>query len=104
MTQTTLTLTWSQHAELLRHLFPDDGCEAVALILCGRRADPARHRLVARRVIPVPYDACSVRRPTRVTWSTGLLPPIAGESWDFRVVVPVSHNRQLIDLSIEFGA
>ena len=43
MTQTTLTLTSTQHAELHRHLFPDDGCEAVALILCGRRADPARH-------------------------------------------------------------
>ena len=80
VTQTTLTLTSSQHAELHRHLFPDDGCEAVALILCGRRADPARHRLVARRVIPVPYDACSVRSLTRVTWSTGLLPPILEEA------------------------
>ena len=57
VTQTTFTLTSSQHAELLHHLFPDDGCEAVALIPCGRRADPARHRLVAQRVIPVPYDA-----------------------------------------------
>ena len=78
--ETTLTLTSGQQAELRRHLFPDDGCEAVALILCGRRADPARHRLVARRVVPVPYDACSVRCPTRVTWSTGMLPPLLEEA------------------------
>ena len=94
MTQTTLTLTSSQHAELLRHLFPDDGCEAVALILCGRRADPARHRLVARRVIPVPYDACSVRCPTRVTWSTSLLPPILEEATKLGLALIKVHGHR----------
>ena len=94
VTQTTLTLTSSQHVELLRHLFPDDGCEAVALILCGRRADPARHRLLARRVIPVPYDACSVRLPNRVTWSTSLLPPILEEASKFGMALIKVHPRE----------
>ena len=94
MTQSTLTLTSSQHAELLRHLFPDDGCEAVALILCGRRADPSRHRLVARRVIPVPYDACSVRLPNRVTWSTSLLPPILEEASKFGMALIKVHGHR----------
>lgn len=93
MTQTTLTLTSDQHTELLRHLFPDDGCEAVALILCGRRADPARHRLVARRVIPVPYDACSVRCPDQVTWSTSLLPPILEEATKFGLALMKVHGH-----------
>ena len=31
MATITLTLTAEQHALLHRHLFPDDGCEAVAL-------------------------------------------------------------------------
>ena len=100
MTQTTLTLTSTQHAELHRHLFPDDGCEAVALILCGRRADPARHRLVARRVIPVPYEACSVRCPTRVTWSTGLLPPILEEAARLGLaLIKVHGHGQVSDFS-----
>ena len=100
MTQTTLTLTSSQHAELHRHLFPDDGCEAVALILCGRRADPVRHRLVARRVIPVPYDACSARCPTRVTWSTGLLPPILEEATKLGLaLIKVHGHRRPSDFS-----
>ena len=94
MTQTTLTLTSSQHAELLRHLFPDDGCEAVALILCGRRADPARHRLLARSVIPVPYDACSIRLPTRVTWSTSLLPPILEEAAQLGMAMIKVHGHR----------
>ena len=75
MATTSLTLTASQHALLMKHLFPEDGCEAVAFALCGRRLDQQRHRLLVRRVVPVPYEACSLRLPDRVTWSTELLPP-----------------------------
>ena len=32
-----LRLTSHQHAQLLAHLFPGDGLEAAALVLCGRR-------------------------------------------------------------------
>ena len=45
--------------------------------------------------------------PGNAADSTGPSEPrcrVAGESWDFRVVVPVGHNRQRIDLSEEFGA
>ena len=80
MAKTTLTLTVHQHTELLQHLFPDDGYEAVALALCGRRRGPERHRLLVRRIIPVPYDACRTRLPDRVTWSTDILPPLLEEA------------------------
>lgn len=76
MTETTLTLTAAQHAELRRHLFPDDGCEAVALLLCGHRAGDQRHRLLVREVIPIAYADCPVRLPDQVTWSTERLPAI----------------------------
>ena len=80
MATTTLTLTACQHALLMQHLFPEDGCEAVAFALCGRRLDQQRHRLLVRRVVPVPYEACSLRLPDRVTWSTELLPPLLDEA------------------------
>ena len=80
MATTSLTLTASQHALLMKHLFPEDGCEAVAFALCGRRLDQQRHRLLVRRVVPVPYEACSLRLPDRVTWSTELLPPLLDEA------------------------
>ena len=79
--------------ELLRHLFPDDGCEAVALILCGRRADQERHRLLARRIVPIPYDACSLRLPTRVTWSTELLPSLLEEATQLGLAVIKVHGH-----------
>lgn len=66
----TLTLNAIQYAKLQAHLFPGDGCEVVAIILCGRRAGERRHRLVAREVHPIPYDQCYARTPQRVTWPT----------------------------------
>ena len=48
--------------------------------LVRRRLDQQRHRLLVRRVVPVPYEACSLRLPDRVTWSTELLPPLLDEA------------------------
>jgi hypothetical protein len=70
-----LRLTGEQHALLKAHLYPGDGNEAAAVILCGRRAGDSRHCLTARQVIPIPYDQCGTRTPVRVTWSTDVLLP-----------------------------
>ena len=48
----TLSLTRGQHAELMAHLFPGDGLEAVAVALCGHRCGSDRHKLLVRRVVP----------------------------------------------------
>jgi hypothetical protein len=72
----TLTLNADQHVTLQEHLFPGDGCEAAAIILCGRRAGDRRHRLVAREIHPIPYELCSERTPERVTWPTDAIAPL----------------------------
>lgn len=76
----TMTMTESQHASLMQHLFPEDGCEAVAIALCGRASGNERHRLLVRRLELIPYSACSVRRPDCVTWPTELLVPLLTEA------------------------
>ncbi|MCY3820603.1 MAG: ThiF family adenylyltransferase [Gammaproteobacteria bacterium] len=76
MPNASLTLTRSQHADLLAHLFPRDGCEAVAIALCGLRRGKHRIRLLVRELVPIPYDTCSDRQPNRVTWPTHVLPPL----------------------------
>jgi len=76
----TLRMTGSQHATLLAHLFPGDGNEAVALLLCGRRVGAARHVFTVRRVVTVPYEACD-RRPDRITWPTDLVDQLLSESY-----------------------
>lgn len=76
----SLTITAEQRAILTSHLFPADGNEAVAFLLCGRRADNQRMRLVARKVAPLPYELCSVREPERVTWPSDWLVPLLNEA------------------------
>lgn len=88
-----LRLTNEQHALLKAHLYSGDGNEAVAFILCGRRASESRHCLTARQVIPVPYDQCSTRTPVRVTWSTDVLLPHLSEAAKRGLAVVKVHSH-----------
>jgi hypothetical protein len=62
-------MTEAQRLTLHSHLFPGDGNEAAALLLCGRRNGRERHIFTVRRVVPIPHEVCD-RRPDRVTWPT----------------------------------
>ncbi|MXY56130.1 MAG: ThiF family adenylyltransferase [Gammaproteobacteria bacterium] len=90
----TLTLTARQHAELNSHLFPGDGCEAVAFALCGHRRGAERHRLLVRELVPVAHHVCSVRTPTRVTWPTDVLPPILARAERHGLAVVKIHGHR----------
>jgi len=75
-----LRITETQHTALRSHLFPGDGKEAVALVLCGRRAGEARHVFAARKVVPVPYEVCD-RRRDRITWPTDTVEALLREAY-----------------------
>lgn len=62
-----LVLAGIQHERLREHLFPGDGLEAAAILLCSRSAPP-RIRLLVRDILLVPYDACRIRHPDSLTW------------------------------------
>ena len=70
----TLALTGDQHEFLRRHLFPGDGNEAAAILLCGRR-DGDRERLAVRDIYGIPYAECTVRTPIRVSWPPDYIVP-----------------------------
>src|SRR5712691_3301380 len=72
----TLALSGDQHDHLRRFLFPGDGKEAVAILLCSRRDGDRRHRLVVRELYGIPYEDCSERTSTRVTWSPDYIEPM----------------------------
>ena len=63
----TLALSGTMHDQLRRHLFPGDGFEAAALLICTRTRGP-RLRLMVRDIILVPYCACTRRERDRITW------------------------------------
>lgn len=75
-----LRMTEAHHDALRSHLFPGDGKEAVALLLCGRRKGVDRHILTVRKVVAIPHDVCD-RRPDRVTWPTEFVDPLLGEAY-----------------------
>lgn len=89
----TLALSGDQHDHLKSFLFPGDGKEAVAVLLCRRRNGDRRRRLVVREIHDIPYDECVRRTATMVTWSpdyiAGILERAAAES--FSVVKVHSH-------------
>jgi hypothetical protein len=68
----TLSMTQDQHRRLHRHLFPGDGKEAVAIMLCGRRQGDRRHRLLVRDIQEIPHNLCD-RTSVSVTWQTDVI-------------------------------
>lgn len=93
MTTHTLRLSGRQHAALHAHLFPGDGKEAVAVVLCGRRVSPSGVTLLAHKLIPVPYADCPVREPDRVTWRTDALLPVLEQAAKLKLAVLKIHSH-----------
>lgn len=63
----TLSLMARDHARLQAHLFPGDGKEAAAVLVCTR-VPGQRVRLLVREVFPVPHDECAERSDLKLTW------------------------------------
>jgi hypothetical protein len=87
-----LRMTEAQHAALRAHLFPGDEKEAVALLLCGRRAGTERHILTLRKLVPIPYGACD-RRADRVTWPTDAVDALLGEAYGKGLAIVKVHSH-----------
>jgi len=65
--ETTLAFSGVMHAQVKGHLFPPDGLEATAILICTRTPG-SRLRLLVRDVILVPYAACKRRDRAAITW------------------------------------
>lgn len=65
--ETTLAFSGVLHAEIKGHLFPPDGLEASAILICTRTPG-SRRRLLVRDVILVPHAACKRRERDAITW------------------------------------
>jgi len=87
-----LRMTDTQHTALRSHLFPGDGMEAVALLLCGRRAGPDRHIFTVRKAVNVPYSLCD-RRPDRITWPTDLVDTLIREAYGQGLALVKVHSH-----------
>ena len=64
---TTLSLTATVHTQLHTHLFPGDGKESAAVLVCSR-VPGSRKRILVREVILVPHEVCTRRTDCSLTW------------------------------------
>lgn len=96
----TLCFAGKTHNRLRKHLFPGDGCEAAAILLCARVPGP-RQRLLVREIVLVPHEACTLRKPNRIIWP-GLWIEKAidlSESENLTIILIHSHPGGLFEFS-----
>ena len=75
MNTTALVMTGRQHSDLRSYLFPGDGLEAAAILLCNRGTGLRSQRLLVAEQLHLPHDR-SVRQHSRVSWPfSDHLPP-----------------------------
>lgn len=82
----TLIVSGAEHGRLKRHLFPGDGKEAAAILLCTRVSGAGMKLLVERSVL-IPHDQCH-RGRDRLTWP--------GHFIDLALELADSHDRSLV--------
>ena len=63
----SVTLTERQHEELQSMLFPSDGLESAAILIC-RYTGQGRERLIVSEILNVPDSACLIRKPDFISW------------------------------------
>lgn len=75
MTTTILTMTASRYEAIKNHLFPGDGLEAAAILLCNPGTGKRHRRLIVADVLYPPHHL-SERKEDFVSWPFGdCLPP-----------------------------
>ncbi|TAJ07579.1 MAG: ThiF family adenylyltransferase [Nitrospirae bacterium] len=92
MSRVKLRITGRQYATIKRHLFPGDGCEAVAVGLCGRHNGSDEHILTLRTVVPISHADCE-RDPCHVKWPTGQLLPLLEEAAKRNMAIVKIHSH-----------
>lgn len=100
MPRNSLVITAPQHAALKQHLFPGDGKEAAAVLLCSR-IDAGGIKLLVRDYILVPYFACK-REPTFLAWSSDYIEDALdkAEEDDLSIILLHSHPCGLFEFSL----
>jgi hypothetical protein len=87
-----LRLTGQQHRELFTHLFPGDGKEAIAFVLCGRAVRNDEQIFCGRHVFLVPHELC-VRNAEGITWPGAFLGAQLGLAYRDNLAVVKIHSH-----------
>lgn len=105
--RTLLTMTGGQHRQLHSHLFPGDGLEAAAVLLC-RDAGLSVRKLMVVDLTLVPHDQCR-RSPYRLVWPGQFIADAINVAEDDGLSIILLHShpggfRQFSDIDNESDA
>ena len=67
MNTVILAMDKAQHRSIHRYLYPGDGLEAAAVLVCNRGTGLERTRLIVSHILSLPHEE-SLRTATSVTW------------------------------------
>lgn len=87
-----LVLTEAIHASLREHLFPGDGQEAAAILICSR-APSSELKLLSKKLILVPHNECSERSAHSITWPGKYLELAIDEASSQKLSIVLVHSH-----------
>lgn len=95
----TLVLSGADHRRLQDHLFPGDGKEAAAILVCTR-VQVDHLKLLVREIVFVPHADCA-RHAVRLTWPAAILDTLQDriESEGISIVLAHSHPNGFLGFS-----
>lgn len=88
----TLGLTGAVHTGLQTHLFPGDGKEAAAILLCAR-VPGRRLRLITRHWVAVPHAACQRRTDNMLTWPASYIEEAIDVAQGEQLSIVLTHSH-----------
>ena len=91
--QVSVAMTAAQHEQIKKHLFPGDGCEAVAIAICGRSSYKSSSTLLVQEVHEIPYEVCRIRKPDQVTWNPDVIVPALEKAMSMGLSIIKIHSH-----------
>lgn len=90
--ESRLRIAGIHYSSLKRHLFPGDGKEAVAVVLCGRYESDNVSMLLTHKIVLIPHEECE-RTPLYVNWKTDLIVPLLDEAAKKNMAILKIHSH-----------
>lgn len=90
--KTCLRICADDYKAIAKHLFPEDGLEAIAFALCGRAESAGRLVFTVHKVLTIPYESC-IREKDYLHWQTEDVFSMMNEAMDKHMAVMRIHSH-----------
>lgn len=86
------TLTENQHSTLKQYLFPGDGRESAAILLC-RFTGPSNERMIVTGITNIPDELCAQRTERFISWPGQCIEDAIDRAEQFADAIVLTHSH-----------